>query len=191
MKCDGNRLIRQLCRGMVLFAWALMLAGCENEVLQDKGSTQSEESMVSIAPPQSVVKLYPENVSRSDRIKGAIFGYLAGDALGLGTHWYYDLSELQQDYGTWIDYYQDPKQEGSHSFANISRYRYEQGLRAGDVSQTGQLFTLLLESMVETESYDEKNFHERLDNFFETLSGESLSGRYTRIDCKTFNQSAT
>ena len=122
---------------------------------------------------------YPTNITREDRIKGAIFGYLAGDALGIGTHWYYNLDELRQDYGEWIDRYQDPKPDGSYGFANISQYRYEQGIRAGDVSQTAQIFTLLLESMVDHKGYNAADLHQRLDEFFKPLSGESFSGRYT------------
>lgn len=181
MRIAGNWLLCQLCRVIVLSGWVMVLAGCDNPVLQDQntGATTENQSMNRIDSTQPVVKHYPENISRSDRVKGAIFGYLAGDALGLGTHWYYDLSELQKDFGRWIDRYQDPRPDGSHSFANISRYRHEQGLRAGDISQTGQLFTLLLESVVATGQYNETDFHDRLDGFFSKLSGESFSGRYT------------
>jgi ADP-ribosylglycohydrolase len=56
-------------------------------------------------------------------------GTLVGDALGVGTHWYYDLDELKRDYGDWIDDYADPKPG-----------RYHAGCcTAGDVSQTGQV----------------------------------------------------
>ncbi|MGI9273270.1 MAG: ADP-ribosylglycohydrolase family protein, partial [Endozoicomonas sp.] len=133
----------------------------------------------------SVRKSYPEKISREDRIKGALLGYLAGDALGLGTHWYYDLDQLHHDYGSWVDSYQDPHPSGSHNFAFISRFRYEQGLRAGDVSQAGQIVTLLLESVTSTGRYQGKDFHQRLDQFFQTLNGESLSGRFTESIIKS------
>ena len=179
MRCVRTVSLNLFVRGVAVVGWVLMLVACDNQMLQGTDSTRGEQSMSSEQSVQTIVKRYPQDVSRSDRVKGAIFGYLAGDALGLGTHWYYELSELQKDFGSWVDHYQDPKLEGSHSFANISRYRYEQGVRAGDVSQTGQLFTLLLESTVEMGSYNEADFHQRLDNFFNTLSGESFSGRYT------------
>ncbi len=42
-----------------------------------------------------------------DRAVGAIMGAFIGDALALGPHWYYDLSELRRDYGEWVDDYTD------------------------------------------------------------------------------------
>jgi len=32
----------------------------------------------------------------ADRGPGAVIGALVGDALGLGPHWYYDLTELRK-----------------------------------------------------------------------------------------------
>ena len=124
-------------------------------------------------------KEYPQAVCIEDRIAGALIGYLIGDAMGLGTHWYYDRAAFEKDFGGWVEDYQDPAENGSHSFNSISRYRYEQGLRAGDVSQTGQLFTLLLESVVAKKQFDPADYHLRLDDFFQTLNGDSYSGRYT------------
>jgi len=45
----------------------------------------------------------------ADRAAGAVMGALIGDALGVGPHWYYDLTELRKDYGEWITGYSDPK----------------------------------------------------------------------------------
>ena len=58
-----------------------------------------------------------------DRAAGAIMGAFIGDALGLGPHWYYDLSELRRDYGDWIADYADPKPN-----------RYHAGLKAGQLT---------------------------------------------------------
>lgn len=159
-----------------LVGLSLLLVACQ----ATHQNTGQEVANVKKAESQtSVQKRYPSDLSREDRIQGAIMGFLAGDAMGLGTHWYYDLDELRKDYGPWIDRYQNPAKNGSHSFAHISRYRYEQGLRAGDISQDGQLFTLLLESVVENKGFKSEDFHQRLDQFFKTINGESLSGRYT------------
>ncbi len=114
-----------------------------------------------------------------DSAKGAIMGTLIGDALGLGCHWYYDLNELKADYGPWISDYTTSKTDRKDMFAKIARFRYEAGLRAGDVSQTGQVTILLLESVAEQGTYDEGDFASRLDAFLDTLDGTPYSGRYT------------
>lgn len=119
------------------------------------------------------------SVSTRDRIMGAIMGVFIGDALGVGTHWYYDLAALKKDFGPWISDYNDPKLNSSGEFAAVHKYRYDQGVRAGDLSQTGQLFTLLLESIVARGGYDRNDFSSRVDQLFKTLNGKSYSGRYT------------
>ncbi|MBO9494079.1 ADP-ribosylglycohydrolase family protein [Thalassotalea sp. G20_0] len=121
----------------------------------------------------------PHDLARINRAAGAIMGVLVGDALGLGTHWYYDMDALHREHGTWVDHYVDPKPDGDHRFANVSRFRYEQGLRAGDISQTGQVYTLLLESLQEKKQLVNDDFFQRLDTLYATLSGEPFSGRYT------------
>lgn len=127
----------------------------------------------------SISKVYPRDIDKLSRIKGGVLGLLAGDALGVGTQWYYDLEQLEKDYGPWIENYQDPAVNGSHGFANISHFRYEQGVRAGDLSQTGQVIVLLIESLASCDGFEQVDFLERLDDFFAPLSGESFSGRYT------------
>jgi ADP-ribosyl-[dinitrogen reductase] hydrolase len=108
------------------------------------------------------------DTTRTDRIKGSIMGTLIGDALGVGPHWYYDLDELKATYGPWIDDYVAEKPG-----------RYHGGLQPGDVSQTGQVVILLLESVAECDGYDEDDFTRRLDGLLATLDGTPFSGRYT------------
>lgn len=109
-------------------------------------------------------------LSRHDRAMGAIVGMFIGDALGLGPHWYYDLDELCAEFGDWISDYHPPK-EG----------RYHAGCKAGDVSQTGQVSMLLLESLAEKGAYDQGYFTAKLDDFLDTLDGTPGGGRYTDI----------
>ena len=117
--------------------------------------------------------------SRKDRATGAIMGALIGDALALGCHWYYDVAAQREDCGEWISDYRDSDPERTDRFGYIARLRHEAGLRAGDLSQTGQIARILLESMAEKSGYDEAEFTRRLDELFTTLDGESLSGRFT------------
>jgi ADP-ribosylglycohydrolase len=116
-----------------------------------------------------------KSVPRKNRIEGAIIGTLIGDALGLGPHWYYNLDDLRAEYGNWIDTYMPPKP--SSPFPDVWKAR--QGLKPGDVSQTGQIFILLLESIAECKGYNETDFTRRLDGLLDTLDGTASGGRYT------------
>ncbi|WP_419659125.1 ADP-ribosylglycohydrolase [Desulfosarcina variabilis str. Montpellier] len=101
-----------------------------------------------------------------DRASGAIMGALIGDALALGPHWYYDLAELRNDYGDWIDDYTNPKPG-----------RYHDGIKAGQPSQAGFILTLMLKSLAACGGYDEKDFCERMDSeLFPLLDGMPVSG---------------
>lgn len=101
-----------------------------------------------------------------DRASGAIMGALIGDALALGPHWYYNLNDLRNDYGDWIDDYTDPKPG-----------RYHDGIKAGQPSQAGIILTLMLKSLAACGGYDEKDFSERMDTeLFPLLDGTPVSG---------------
>jgi ADP-ribosylglycohydrolase len=105
-------------------------------------------------------------MSIKDRAAGAVVGSLIGDALGVGPHWYYDLSEMRRDYGDWIDGYTEPKPD-----------RYHAGLKAGQASQAGVITTLLLRSVVENREYGEADFCRRLDeDLFPQLDGTPRGG---------------
>jgi ADP-ribosylglycohydrolase len=101
-----------------------------------------------------------------DRAAGAVVGALIGDALGLGPHWYYDLKRMRAEFGEWIEGYTDPKPG-----------RYHDGLKAGDLSQTGLITLELLRSVVEKNGYDEEDFTGRLDEkFLQKMDGSPYSG---------------
>ncbi len=101
-----------------------------------------------------------------DRAAGAVVGALIGDALGLGPHWYYDLDRMRADFGPWIEGYTEPKPG-----------RYHDGLKAGDLSQTGLITLELLRSVVEKGGYDEEDFTSRLDEkFLKQMDGDAYSG---------------
>lgn len=100
------------------------------------------------------------------RVAGAIMGALIGDALALGCHWYYDLDELHRECGSWISDYLQPRPG-----------RYHEGLQAGDISQTGLLLVMLMESLVARRGYVEEDFTRRLDEeLFPRLDGTPMQG---------------
>ncbi len=102
----------------------------------------------------------------ADRAAGAVIGALIGDALGLGPHWYYDLTELHKDYGPWITGYTSPKSG-----------RYHAGMKAGQLSQSGLILGMLLRSVVEKGEYQEEAFTQHLDReLFPFLDGTPMQG---------------
>jgi ADP-ribosylglycohydrolase len=107
----------------------------------------------------------PSNVLH-DRAAGAILGAFIGEALGVGPHWYYNLAELRRDYGEWITGYTDPLPG-----------RYHAGLKAGQLSQAGQILRMLLTSLVQCGGYDEEDFCARLDkDLLPKLDGTPMAG---------------
>jgi len=106
------------------------------------------------------------NISLRERAIGAIMGAFIGDALGLGPHWYYDLDELRQQYGDWIDDYRDPQAD-----------RYHGGMKAGQQSQSGIILNMLIDSLSEHGEYNEADFCQRLDrDLFPLLDGTPTVG---------------
>ena len=105
-------------------------------------------------------------LSLEDRAIGALMGAFIGDALALGPHWYYDLDQLHADYGQWICDYTAPKTG-----------RYHSGMKAGQLSQSGVLLRLTVQSLVDSGRYDEADFCQRMDTeFFPMLDGTPMNG---------------
>ena len=131
-------------------------------------------------------KDYPANLTEKDRVMGAIMGVLIGDALGIGCHWWYDLTQFHADFGPWVSDYLDPIDKGTGDSTKSpytwAHQRVIMGVKAGDVSQTGQFIIMLLESVAEKGTFDVSDFTRRVDEFFKTIDGTSMgpkSGRYT------------
>ncbi len=101
----------------------------------------------------------------TNRAAGALIGALIGDALGLGCHWYYDLDELQRDYGI-VTGYTTPKAG-----------RYHAGMQAGQLSQAGLIQVMLMQSIAACGDYAQEDFTRRLDEeLFPQLDGTPLYG---------------
>jgi hypothetical protein len=54
--------------------------------------------------------------------------------------------------------------------------RYHEGVQPGDVSQTGQLLVLLLESVAQHGCYNQQDYCSRLDGLLDKLDGTPYSG---------------
>lgn len=105
-------------------------------------------------------------LSTADRAAGAVLGGLIGEALGVGPHWYYDLDEMRAAYGNWIDFYTAP-QKG----------RYHDGMPIGELSQSGYITEILLDSVLANGGYVEADFTDRIDrDLFTKIDGTAMNG---------------
>ena len=75
----------------------------------------------------------PKALTPADRIRGALWGMLVGDALAMPVHWYYRLSDLQRDFGELRDF-QAPKAHHPSSIMSLSSTA-----RAGRGAQSGEV----------------------------------------------------
>jgi ADP-ribosylglycohydrolase len=88
-----------------------------------------------------------KNITLDDRLRGAVWGQFVGDAAALGTHWIYDLNELQQVYPGGVNGFEAPL-EGHYHF----------GKQPGDQTHYGDGALVLLESLAKEGKFDAKAF---------------------------------
>jgi ADP-ribosylglycohydrolase len=88
-----------------------------------------------------------EKVTSVDRLKGAIWGQFVGDAAALGTHWIYDLDDLEKIYPEGVNGFEAPK-EGHYHF----------GKAPGDQTHYGDGALVLLESIATRGKFDPRAF---------------------------------
>jgi ADP-ribosylglycohydrolase len=104
--------------------------------------------------------------TKQERVMGAIMGAFIGDAIALGPHWYYDLEEQHKDYGTWITDYTTPK-----------KGRYHENEKAGDLSQSGYILKLMINSILDNDGYNQEDFCQKLDEeLFSKIDGTPNNG---------------
>jgi ADP-ribosylglycohydrolase len=96
------------------------------------------------------------------RLRGAIWGQFVGDAAALGTHWIYDLTELDELYPAGINGFEAPKKD-----------HYHFGKRPGDQTHYGDGALVLLESLAREGKFDVKAFGR---SFVETFRPGAYSG---------------
>jgi ADP-ribosyl-[dinitrogen reductase] hydrolase len=88
-----------------------------------------------------------ENVTSADRLKGAIWGQFVGDAAALGTHWIYDLEDLEKLYPEGVNGFEAPKED-----------HYHFGKAPGDQTHYGDGALVLLESIAKDGKFDARAF---------------------------------
>ena len=92
--------------------------------------------------------------SLEDRLRGAIWGQLVGDAAALGTHWIYDLDELRRAFPE-IKGFETPR-EGHYHF----------GKKPGEFTHYGDAAFVMLVSVAEHGRFDAADFGKRFVGTF-------------------------
>lgn len=87
----------------------------------------------------------------ADRVRGAVWGQLVGDAYCLGTHWVYDLDELKKTCP-----------DGVQGFEAPAANHYHAGKVPGDFTHYGDAALLLLQSVAERGRVDARDFGRRV-----------------------------
>ncbi|MBV8413895.1 MAG: ADP-ribosylglycohydrolase family protein [Verrucomicrobia bacterium] len=86
-------------------------------------------------------------ITVEDRLRGAVWGQFVGDAAALGTHWIYNLSDLQKVYPSGVNGFEEPL-EGHYHF----------GKKPGDQTHYGDGALVLLESLAKEGRFDPEAF---------------------------------
>jgi hypothetical protein len=84
-----------------------------------------------------------QDVTLEDRLRGAIWGQFVGDAAALGTHWIYDLEEMEKLFPG-----------GVNGFENPHPGHYHYGKEPGDQTHYGDAALVLLESIANRGEFD-------------------------------------
>jgi len=90
------------------------------------------------------------NPSLADRIRGAVWGQFVGDAFCLGSHWIYDLSELERRFPG-----------GPQGFEEPAEGHYHAGKKSGEQTHYGDGALLQLRSLADRGGFDAVDFGAR------------------------------
>lgn len=96
------------------------------------------------------------SITLADRISGAVWGQFVGDAFCLGSHWIYDLKELQKRFPG-----------GPLGFEEPVEGHYHAGKQPGELTHYGDAALLLLRSMMERNRFDAADFGARFVGMIE------------------------
>lgn len=100
----------------------------------------------SLSPPPSAQAA----ATLEDRLRGAVWGQFVGDAVCLGSHWIYNLTELKKNFP-----------DGIRGFEAPAEGHYHAGKLPGDQTHYGEAALLLLETVAERGRFDPVAFGRR------------------------------
>mmetsp|Transcript_6807 Transcript_6807/g.11995 ORF Transcript_6807/g.11995 Transcript_6807/m.11995 type:complete len:354 (-) Transcript_6807:72-1133(-) len=104
--------------------------------------------------------------SKEERAAAVVLGVLIGDALGMGSHWLYDETEFTKLYGYQTDYV-DPHPN-----------RYHGNLKAGQLTQSGELTSYFVRTLAEKGGWDKDHFTAQWDEMLKDLDGTRKGGKH-------------
>ncbi len=93
-------------------------------------------------------------MDKKERIRGAIWGQLIGDAVALGAHWIYDAEKMKQEF---------PEIKG---FETPKPGHYHAGKVSGDPTHYGEGCRIMLQSIAERKKFGVKDFSKRFKGIF-------------------------
>jgi len=93
----------------------------------------------------------------ADRLRGAVWGQLVGDAACLGSHWIYDLDELARTYPGGVEGFEAPL-----------KGHYHHGKVPGDQTHYGDAALLMLRSVAEHGRFEAADFGGRFMDLMES-----------------------
>jgi len=95
----------------------------------------------------------------NSKIKDAIMAAFVADALSLGVHWVYDMSEIEKKYGR------------LESIVKPELAPYHKSKQKGEFTHYGDQMMVLLESVTESSGFNLINFSTAWQNMFQSYNG--------------------
>lgn len=102
-------------------------------------------------------------------MRGAIWGQLVGDAFCLGSHWIYNLAELESAFPGGVQGFEEPR-EG----------HYHAGKMPGEQTHYGEGALVMLESVAEVGHFDAADFLRRFEEKFGSAEYQGYCDKATR-----------
>lgn len=121
-----------------------------------------------------------ENIASdfTDRCRGAIWGQFIGDAACLGSHWIYDLNELDRSFPGGITGFETP-----------APGHYHAGKRSGDFTHYGDAALLMLRSVAQLGHFSAEEFGARFVALFSSQDYQGYRDHATKgtlANCRAF-----
>ena len=129
---------------------------------------------------EQVLSFKSDYIPLADQIRGAVWGQFVGDAFCLGSHWIYDLGELERRFPG-----------GPQGFEAPGEGHYHVGKKPGDFTHYGDGALLQLRSLMRSGGFDAVDFGSRYVALIESpgyTGYRDHSARETVINAQLFRQ---